>query len=65
MPRPTFKQVLGEDPVNLHVQLTNSQYRLLADTANDNRMSKADVLRSLIDQWLTRQAERLKEDRID
>lgn len=63
MARPTFKQVLGENPKNLHVQLTATQYTKLNVVANDNQTTKADVLRALIDQWLDKTAMCLTKDR--
>ena len=54
MARPTFEKKLGEPPAPLHLNLKQSQWEHLEKLAHDQKTSKANLVRTAVDQMFDR-----------
>ena len=54
MARPTFEKKLGEPPAPLHLNLKQSQWEQLEKLAHDQKTTKANLVRTAVDQMFDR-----------
>tara|TARA_B100000686_G_C16705529_1_gene926012 strand:+ start:640 stop:849 length:210 start_codon:yes stop_codon:yes gene_type:complete len=54
MARPTFEKKQGEPPAALHLNLKQSQWQRLDNLAHDQKTTKANLVRTAVDEMLDR-----------
>jgi len=54
MARPTFEKKQGEPAAALHLNLKQSQWEQLAQLAHDQKTTKANLVRTAVDQMFDR-----------